>query len=226
MGSTGANPASSLVQGPNGNLYGTTYSGGPYGKQDFGTLFRVTTDGDMNVVYDFCPQPLDNCPDGELPYGNLTLANNGNFYGTTSGAGFNNYGTVFKITSEGALTTLYSFCPLGFQHCIDGANPVAGLVEGTDGNFYGTTQQGGVNSNCFQNDLSGCGTVFRITPIGELTTLYSFCAQTNCADGFYPHGGLVQGLTGTSTALRITEGYMTRLEAEAAPFSKSLAPGS
>jgi uncharacterized repeat protein (TIGR03803 family) len=150
----------------------------------------------MNVVYDFCPQPLDNCPDGEQPYGNLTLANDGNFYGTTSGAGFNNYGTVFKINSEGTLTTLYSFCPLGFPYCIDGAKPVAGLVEGTDGNFYGTTQQGGVNSNCFQNDLSGCGTVFRITPSGELTTLYSFCALTNCADGFYPDGGLVQGTNG------------------------------
>ena len=196
-GLSGADPASSLVQGPNGDLYGTTFSGGPYGKHDFGTLFSITTDGEMSVVYDFCPQPQNNCPDGEAPYGNLILASDGNFYGTTSGAGFNNYGTVFKISSEGTLTTLYSFCPLGFSHCIDGANPVVGLVKGTDGNFYGTTQQGGVNNNnCYQDELAGCGTIFRITPSGKLTTLYSFCAQTNCADGFYPDGGLVQGTDG------------------------------
>jgi uncharacterized repeat protein (TIGR03803 family) len=88
---------------------------------------------------------------------------------------------VFKITPTGTLTTLYSFCAQ--SGCTDGEYPVAGLVQGTDGNFYGTTPEGGAN---------GGGTVFKITPTGTLTTLYSFCAQSGCTDGEDPVAGLVQ----------------------------------
>ena len=90
-----------------------------------------------------------------------------------SGAGaYYVYGTVFKMTPSGTLTTLYSFCPQPQPYCVDGAFPSAGLVQATDGNFYGTTAQGGTSSNA--------GTVFKITPSGTLTTLYSFCPQYPC----------------------------------------------
>ena len=85
----------------------------------------------------------------------------GNFYGTTFDGGANcnaGCGTVFKITPSGTLTTLHSF------DSADGL-PCAGLIQATDGNFYGTTAAGGANDN---------GTVFKITPGGTLTTLYSF----------------------------------------------------
>jgi uncharacterized repeat protein (TIGR03803 family) len=113
----------------------------------------------------------------------------GNFYGT-AGGGVNTWGTIFKITSEGLLTTLHSF------QFVDGAIPRGTLVQGTDGNFYGTTWQGGVNSACFDGNERRCGTVFKITPDGTFSTLYSFCAQSLCTDGANPVAGLVQGSDG------------------------------
>jgi uncharacterized repeat protein (TIGR03803 family) len=110
----------------------------------------------------------------------------GNLYGTTNQRGANgNYGTIFKITTSGSITTLYSFCAM--SGCPDGANPEAPVIQATDGNYYGTTHLGGANNS---------GTVFRITPGGTLTTLYSFCAQAGCADGQYPFAGLFQATDG------------------------------
>jgi uncharacterized repeat protein (TIGR03803 family) len=122
----------------------------------------------------------------------MIQAADGDLYGTTSGSVFGpNYnGTVFKITRSGKLTTLYTFCSQ--PNCTDGFYPYAGLVQATDGNFYGTTTLGGVN--CADN--GGCGTVFKITPSGVLTTLYSFCSQNNCTDGSSPNAGLVQATNG------------------------------
>jgi uncharacterized repeat protein (TIGR03803 family) len=114
------------------------------------------------------------------------LASNLNFYGTTAAGGAYGYGTVFKITSEGELTTLYSFCAK--SGCPDGQNPLATLVQGTDGNLYGTTSGGGAIGNY--------GTVFKITFGGKLTTVYSFCVLSECYDGDYPEGVLIQGSNG------------------------------
>jgi uncharacterized repeat protein (TIGR03803 family) len=108
----------------------------------------------------------------------LLLATNGNFYGTTSGDGTTTPGTVFEITPQGMLTTLYTF------HYMDGAYPVAGLVQSTDGNFYGATANGGISNLCFP----GCGTIFKITPGGTLTTLHSF----DSIDGADPFGTLIE----------------------------------
>jgi uncharacterized repeat protein (TIGR03803 family) len=117
----------------------------------------------------------------------------GDLYGTTQASGAYGYGTVFKITPSGTLTTLYSFCAKA--NCTDGAVPVGALIQASDGKFYGTTVQGGVNNACdFGNP--GCGTIFRITPTGVLTTLYSFCAEPGCADGDSPNAGLVQATNG------------------------------
>jgi uncharacterized repeat protein (TIGR03803 family) len=165
-----------LVQGTDGHLYGTTWEGG----KGFGNVFKITGSGTATSIYDFCPQT--NCPDGSFPYAGVVQAVDGNFYGTTAAGGAANLGTVFKVTPGGALTTLYSFCVQA--ECLDGSGPVAGLIQATDGNFYGTTLTGGPANS---------GTVFKITPAGTLTTLYSFCALSGCTDGIRPYGTLVQG---------------------------------
>jgi|SRR5580704_768307 uncharacterized repeat protein (TIGR03803 family) len=181
----GMNPQAALVQATDGNFYGTTVGGGSYGA---GTVFKITPAGKLTTLYSFCSQA--NCPDGYQVYAGLVQGRDGNFYGTTW-AGGNNYcyggcGTIFKITPTGTLTTLYRFCTQ--TGCSDGAFVAAGLVQATDGNFYGTTAAYG--------GPSGGGTVFKITSGGKLTTLYSFCSQTNCADGDYPVAGLVQATDG------------------------------
>ena len=181
----GASAIGALVQGSDGNLYGTTYGGGA--EPRVGTVFKITPGGALTTLYSFCAQA--NCTDGQQPYAGLVRGTDGNFYGTTLEGGANTgcslgagtCGTVFKITPGGALTTLHSFCAQA--GCADGGNPYAGLVQARDGNFYGTT---------FERGANGYGTVFKITPGGTLTTLYSFCSQTNCADGQYPYAGLVQ----------------------------------
>lgn len=180
-GTNGDLPFASLVQGLDGNLYGTTYYGGANG---YGAVYKMTPAGTMTTVYSFCAQT--NCADGSYPDAGLVPGTNGNFYGTTVMGGAYNWGTVFKITPTGELATLYSFCSQG-SPCADGAEPDAELIQATDGNFYGTTPGGGTNS---------FGTVFKITPAGKLTTLYSFCARTNCTDGREPYAGLIQAADG------------------------------
>jgi len=200
-GTDGASPLwAALVQGTDGNLYGTTGGGGASGG---GTVFKITLSGTLTTLYSFCSTAP--CPDGESPYAGLVQAANGNFYGTANGGGANNSdscisgnligcGTVFSITSGGTLTTLYSFCSQ--NGCADGAYPDAVLVQATDGNLYGTTY-GGANDTCaFLGATTGCGTVFKIAPGGGLTTLYSFCFQSGCADGGNPVAGLVQATDG------------------------------
>jgi uncharacterized repeat protein (TIGR03803 family) len=209
----GITPLGALLQATDGNLYGTTYSGGINGRSD-GTAFKLSLGGKLTTLYKFCS--VGNCLDGAFPHAALVQGSDGNFYGTTVLGGDSFSGTVFKIAS-GALTTLYSFCAQ--SSCTDGSKPYAGLVQGTDGNFYGTTYGGGTGS---------AGTVFKITPTGTLTTLYSFCSQTNCTDGFAPYGGVIQygdgdfygttylggplGLNGGGTVFKITpSGALTTL---------------
>ena len=181
-GSNGRNPQATLVQGRDGNLYGTAMIGGA---DKWGTVFKLTRAGKVTRLYNFCSQR--NCADGKNGYAGLVQATDCNLYGTTQTGGASGYGTVFKITRAGKLTTLYSFCSQNI--CADGEEPFAGLVQATDGNFYGTTFYGGA--------INGAGgTVFKITPAGKLTTLYSFCSQSKCADGQQPHAGLVQATDG------------------------------
>jgi uncharacterized repeat protein (TIGR03803 family) len=188
-------PDAGLVLAKDGNFYGTTYAGGAYG---FGTVFKITSTGKLTTLYNFCAQA--SCLDGEYPLAGLVQASDGNFYGTTAYGGANTEfcdnsgcGTVFKITPTGKLTTLYSFCAQA--NCVDGGVPW-GLVQASNGDFYGTTQGGGPNVGYCWGALNGCGTVFEITPAGKLTTLYGFCAQANCSDGALPSGALVQASNG------------------------------
>lgn len=161
-----------LIQGADGNLYGTTSSGGANGH---GTVFAITTAGTLTSLYSFCAQTK--CSDGASPLFALAQASDGNFYGGTVRGGANGHGTIFTITSGGTLTTLHRF------DGTDGKAPIAGLVQGTDGNFYGTTSGGGAK---------GRGTIFSITSAGTLTTLHSF----HGTDGAGPNGALLQGADG------------------------------
>jgi uncharacterized repeat protein (TIGR03803 family) len=191
-GTNGAFPLrGSLLQGADGSFYGTTVYGGSTACDPFpgcGTVFKIGA-GSLLTVYDFCPQA--GCADGEFPWAGLIQATNGNFYGTTTGGGANGWGTVFSITTGGTLTTLYSFCSQ--TNCADGAYPVGGLVQGVDGNFYGTT----CGTLCNVGLGNTHGTVFKMTPGGTLTTLYTFCAQGSCSDGAYPNAALIQGSNGS-----------------------------
>jgi uncharacterized repeat protein (TIGR03803 family) len=182
----GGNPLAGLIQGTDGNFYGTTSVGGTMGH---GTAFRITPGGALTTLYDFCSE-LD-CHDGANPRAPLVQATDGNFYGTTGNDGTGAYcggycGTVFQMTPTGDLKTLYSFC--AESGCRDGAYPVAGLVQASDGYLYGTTEYGGANG--------GYGTVFRISTDGELTTLYSFCHESGCTDGNWPTAPLIQATNG------------------------------
>jgi uncharacterized repeat protein (TIGR03803 family) len=171
----GSYPAAGLVQGSDGNFYGTTHTAGTGAH---GTVFRISPSGSCTSLYSFVGSPND----GAAPYAGLVQGSDGNFYGTTSQGGtIGDNGTVFRISPSGSYTSLYSFA--GYP--TDGAAPYAGLVQGSDGNFYGTTSQGGT---------SGHGTVFRISPSGSYTSLYSFAGYPT--DGDYPDAGLVQGSDG------------------------------
>ena len=167
-----------LVQGIDGNFYGTTYVGGSTNANTlrgtgFGMVFRISPGGDFTNLYSFGSYPGD----GEYPWAGLVQGSDSNFYGTTYFGGTSGLGTVFRISPSGTETVLYSF----FSYLTDGRNPEAGLVQGSDGNLYGTTELGGAN---------GEGTVFRISPGGDYTNLYSF---GNTTDGHLPQAGLVQG---------------------------------
>jgi uncharacterized repeat protein (TIGR03803 family) len=174
-GPNGNGPYSSVVQGPDGNIYGTTDSGG--NDTQSGTLFRLTPSGEVTDLYNFCS--LAKCADGWGPDSAPVVGIDGNFYGVVQGGGSGQLGTFYRMTLDGEFTTLYNFCAT--RPCTGGGAPT-GIILGGDGNFYGTTDGGG--------NASGSGTIFSISPTGQLTLLHTFCSLTpNCLDGaraFYP----------------------------------------
>jgi uncharacterized repeat protein (TIGR03803 family) len=225
-GTDGEFPAASLIQGIDGNFYGTTLKGGAY---NGGTVFKITPGGKFATLYSFCANPGANCPDGSNP-GGLVLATNGMFYGTTQYGGTTGVGagTIFQITSAGDLKTLYSFCSQA--NCADGEEPGGPLLLGENGKLYGTTPLSGSNgyptSVIFEITTAGAfevlntaptdtflngpliqanngdfytsggnfsnyidGAIFKITPSGALSAIFAF----NDADGYGPNGALLQG---------------------------------
>jgi uncharacterized repeat protein (TIGR03803 family) len=192
-GSNGTTPDAPLVQGGDGNLYGTTAAGGTNNggscAAGCGTIFKVTPAGTFTRLYDFCAQA--NCGDGSAPRGALVQDVNGDFYGTTFTGGANDFGDVFKITPAGSLTVLQSF------DYADGEGPSGALAIGKNGSFYGVTTAGGSDYNE--------GTIFTVTPGGTITPLVTF----NESDG-YPLNAAVTlalgsdgnfyGITGASGA--------------------------
>lgn len=179
----GTLPTAGLIQGRDGNFYGTTEYGGT---NNDGTIFRIGPAGDYVRLYSFTGPPND----GANPYAGLTQASDGNLYGTTEFGGSSTNcpsgcGTVFQIDWAGTVTTLYSF-----TGGTNGANPMAAPVQGNDGFFYGTTLNGGSNMNC-----SGCGTVYKVNSAGSCTTLYSLTRGASPAM-FTTQAGLAQGTDG------------------------------
>jgi uncharacterized repeat protein (TIGR03803 family) len=179
-GNNGKQPVGALVQATDGNFYGASGTNQEFG----GQIFRVTPTGEISTLYEFCLKT--NCPDGSSPESPI-LGSDGNLYGATSSGGVKTTdGTIYKLTLQGKLTTLHSFCTSA--PCSDGAYPT-GIVLASDGNFYGTTNEGGAN-----NDDSG--TLFRVSPTGEFKVLYTFCSQPNCTDGSSPAFPPMQGRDG------------------------------
>ena len=166
-----------------GNLYGTTRYGGTNASADSGAVFKVTPKGKLTVLYSFCPQ--GNCADGENPFMGVAFDQSGNLYGTTAGGGAHNWGTVFRLASDGTHTVLYNFCTQA--NCTDGGEPWAPPVVDGDGNLYGTTLSGGTNNE---------GVIFKVSPGGAETVLHNFCSLPDCADGERPFAGLVSDKQG------------------------------
>ena len=175
----GSNPYAGLVQATDGNFYGTTQSGGAH---LLGTVFRITPRGALTTLHSF------NLTDGSSPEAPLIQGTDGNLYSTTYNGGNSggDYGTVFKITTSGVLTTLHNFDDT------EGKGIVSGLVQASDGNFYGAAGQGGAN---------GYGSVFMMTPVGVLTVLHSF----NVTDGATPTA-LVLGTDGNFYGATVSGG--------------------
>jgi uncharacterized repeat protein (TIGR03803 family) len=175
-GKNGSDPAASLIQAKDGYFYGTTTKGGA---RNFGTIFRITSAGDLKTLASF------NGRNGENPQAELIQGIDGNFYGTTLKGGVGDFGTVFKVTPTGTLVTLVKFSGG------NGSRPEAGLIQAKDGNFYGLTKTGG-SSSC----PAGCGTAFRVTPKGVLTTLINFSLFGTAPTAVNPTASLIQGKDG------------------------------
>ena len=169
---SGSSPRAQLMEGSDGFLYGTTYTGGA---SNSGTIFKIKKDGSgLAQIYSFT--------NSDFPLGGLVEATNGALCGTTSGGGANGAGTVFRCNKDGSGFTLLHVFPTGNG---DGTVPVCGLIRGNNGILYGTTAGGGV---------SNVGTVFRLSSAGvSYTNLHSFTGGTN---GSSPAAAVYQGLDG------------------------------
>jgi uncharacterized repeat protein (TIGR03803 family) len=185
-GTNGSVPQDGLMESSDGNFYGTTYGGGTGGG---GTVFKMAPGGALTTLYDFSPGSTNGC----YPNAGLVQGPDGCLYGTTQEGGdvsevnTNGYGTIFKTTTNGELTTVYSF-----SNAVDGAIPLAGLVLGGDGNLYGTTAGGEPDSPPI-----GTATVFQLTTNATLTTLASFNHPIIGSDNTIgPDAALVQGSDG------------------------------
>jgi uncharacterized repeat protein (TIGR03803 family) len=188
----GSAPLGALVVANNGLFYGTTTEGGSFSDCQIylgcGDIFEFSDNGGIQTLHDF-----DGGSEGGLVSAGLIQATDGDLYGTARVGGSKGFGTVFKATLRGKVTTLHSF------NRTDGSDPMGSLVQGTDGDFYGTTSSGGT---------SFAGTVFKITSEGSFTTLYNFCSQANCADGSSPTGGLVLATNGSFYGTTRGTGYL------------------
>jgi len=174
----GANPSGALARDSSGNIYGTTRQGGTCGEftGDCGTVFKLDSAGNESVLYSFQAGTTD----AENPGSGVTLDAAGNLYGP-AGGGAHGQGAIFKIDASGQETVFYSFG----TNPNDGTYPYGPLILDAAGNIYGVTQEGGA--------CNSSGTIFKIDPAGNETTLYTFCGG---ATGATPSGPLVRDGSG------------------------------
>ncbi len=183
-------PHGALIQASDGALYGATISGGTYNR---GTIYRVTLSGTFTVLHSF-GEPGSQ---GNRPHGRLLEASDGNFYGATIGGGTSDCGqygedcgTIFKLTPAGQHSVIYEFG-------VDPANgvvPNGSLTEGSDGSLYGTTRVAGNDACSAFEQIAGCGTLFRLTKSGQISTLHTFSGEPD--DGAVPYGPVSIGPDG------------------------------
>jgi uncharacterized repeat protein (TIGR03803 family) len=165
----GSSAVAALVQGNDGAFYGTAYKGGA---SRLGTTFKITPAGAFTTLHSFTGLNEE----GANPIGGVIQACDGHFYGTTfAGGGVNNIGTIFRMTGNGAVTTLHSF-----SLARDGVQPAGDLLQSADGTLYGTTVNGSV--------AGSTGTIFKITTGGLLTNLHEFTPS----EGAQPYAGLIR----------------------------------
>ncbi len=179
---TGITDDSFLAQGPDGEFYDTDWDNGTYNQ---GSVYTMSVSGDYTLLYSFCAEGGNCLLTGSNPQGGVTLGSDGNFYGTTSFGGADGYGTVFKITPAGKLTTLYSFAGA----YADGNNPTFPVIQAGNGDFYGVASSGGANVN---------GTFFRISGAGSYTSLASFDSSVNGSNPNLPTQGTDGNFYGTT----------------------------
>ena len=171
-GADGEFPYAGLLLDSAGNLYGTTVNGG-YHSSNFGTVFKLDSNGNESILHRF-----KGGRDGAFPFGTLVADSAGDLYGTTSMYGQAGGGTVFRLKADGSIANLTSFAN------VDGRSPLAGVVRDDAGNFYGTTGFGGA---------AGMGIVFVVNRAGKKTVLHSFTGGT---DGAFPYGGVLRDAAG------------------------------
>ena len=194
-GTDGAQPSGGLVSDKAANLYGTTILGG---NNNGGTAFKISANGAFSVIHTFCI--ADRCSDGENPIGRLAIDTAGNLYGMAQNGG--PYGEIFRLTRDGSYTVLYAI-----SDPLKGFEPLGGVIRDKQGNLYGTCSQGG--------QYSGQGTVFRLTPGGTFTVLYSFGYNSN--DGDQPMGELIRDQAGNLYGTTVRGGFNSGTAYEVAP---------
>jgi uncharacterized repeat protein (TIGR03803 family) len=177
-GKDGGDPLGGLILDDQGNLYGTTFAS----SGNHGTVFQLSADGRLKTLHTFTDSS-----DGAYPTAAPILDKAGNLYGTTAGGGAYNEGTVYKLSSDGTLSLLYTF-----TEGTDGGGPLGSLIMDHAGALYGTTEYGGYGGDGFCGS-GGCGTVFKVTQSGKETVLYTFLGS---ADGVFPLGSLVRDKEG------------------------------
>ncbi len=203
VGSDGTAPLGGLVQATDGRFYGTTSGGGSGCVGGCGTVFRLDSFGTLTTLHSF------DGSDGTAPFGRLIQAKDGNLYGTTHNGGTSGFGTVFKTDTAGSITILHSFA--GSPG--DGSFPYAGLVQATDGNFYGTTTVDPINRG---------GTVFKMDSSGNLTTIHGFAG----IHGANPEANLIQATDGNLYGTTFGGGYAGGGVVFRLTLSRALGPGA
>src|SRR5947208_2454597 len=188
-------PDATFVQGTNGNLYDVSMNGRP----GSGNAFSMTPSGKMTTLYHFCLVNSSTCADGLDPT-DMILGKDGNFYGTTYAGAVSYAGVIFKMTPAGKQSTLYTLCAT--TPCSDGQAPL-GILQGSDGNFYGTTTT----------------TIFKVTPSGTFNVLFTFVCGKTCSDGWGPAVPPIEGIDGnfygtTATGANHNSGVVYKITPE------------
>jgi len=203
----GTTTTTNLVRGADGNYYGTTAPRSDI--VDGGTIYRMTPAGDVTTLHTFgvISETDGTSIDGSYVQ-SLSVGSDGNLYGTTSGGGSDGAGTLFRITPEGILMTLYNFQSYtgpGINQI--GTDAKGKLVLGSDGALYGMTNQGGDN---------GFGTVYRLTIDGAISSIYSF--PTYDPSQGYHSSFLISGMDGKLYFMRGLQFFSLTYEGDPALF--------